>query len=106
MAAGTSTTGRGSLRVYDRKRSPLGPPLNEEKSVSDYLLKFFKSDHLPQELADVSEWVEVLAVKMNEDLPNNPEKTVGLRKLLEAKDCFVRSKIAGDMTRPVLDKPA
>lgn len=29
-----------------------------------------------------------------EDLPDSPELTTGLRKLLEAKDCFVRAAIA------------
>jgi len=30
---------------------------------------------------------------MNKDLPNCAEKSAGLRKLLEAKDCFVRASI-------------
>ena len=28
-----------------------------------------------------------------QDLPESPEVTVGLRKLLEAKDCFVRAAL-------------
>jgi hypothetical protein len=31
---------------------------------------------------------------MNDALPDGPEKSAGLRKLLEAKDCFVRAKIS------------
>ena len=27
-------------------------------------------------------------------MPNGPEKTAGMRKLLEAKDCMVRASIA------------
>ena len=30
---------------------------------------------------------------MDDFLPDGPEKSAGLRKLLEAKDCFVRSAI-------------
>jgi len=30
---------------------------------------------------------------MDELLPESAEKTTGLRKLLEAKDCFVRAKL-------------
>ena len=33
---------------------------------------------------------------MDEALPEVPEKTMGLRKLLEAKDCFVRAKLEGE----------
>jgi hypothetical protein len=30
---------------------------------------------------------------MEETLPDGPEKSAGMRKLLEAKDCFVRAFI-------------
>jgi hypothetical protein len=30
---------------------------------------------------------------MEEMLPDGPEKSAGMRKLLEAKDCFVRANI-------------
>jgi hypothetical protein len=30
---------------------------------------------------------------MENTLPDGPEKTTGLRKLLEAKDCFVRANL-------------
>lgn len=30
---------------------------------------------------------------MDRELPNGPEKSAGLRKLLEAKDCFVRAAL-------------
>lgn len=32
-----------------------------------------------------------LAVKLCQTLPRNPERTVALRKLLEAKDCAIRA---------------
>lgn len=57
------------------------------------ILKHFKYDHLPPVLREVSEPVCLLAQKMDAELPDGPEKTAGLRKLLEAKDCFVRAKL-------------
>jgi hypothetical protein len=33
----------------------------------------------------------MLAEQMVRDLPDGPELSAGLRKLLEAKDCFVRA---------------
>jgi hypothetical protein len=57
------------------------------------LLKFFEYDHLPKELADVSREFHRLAYNMDSDLPDGYMKTEGLKKLLEAKDCFVRAKL-------------
>lgn len=37
-----------------------------------------------------------LATEMIDFLPDGPELTAGLRKLLEAKDCFVRATIGGE----------
>ncbi|MEM8271221.1 hypothetical protein Q4R99_19595 [Morganella morganii] len=34
-----------------------------------------------------------LAEQMDEQLPDGAEKSAGLRKLLEAKDCLVRAKL-------------
>jgi len=67
--------------------------------MSEYLMQFFSWDHLPSELQPVSREVAMLAQKMYGQLPSNPEKTVGLRKLIEAKDCFVRAMIAGEVPR-------
>lgn len=55
--------------------------------------KFFKYDHLPAHLQPVSKACAELHDKMEAELPEGPEKTTGLRKLLEAKDCFVRAKL-------------
>lgn len=56
-------------------------------------MKFFAYEHLPEKLQEVSKPIGDLAKKMNEELPDGAEKSAGLRKLLEAKDCFVRSKL-------------
>ena len=59
--------------------------------MQHYLLQFFKFAHLPENLAAVSKPFSDLAHMIDVQLPENPEKTVALRKLLEAKDCAVRS---------------
>lgn len=56
-------------------------------------MKYFKFGHLPEKLKKVSEPFSVLATRIEIDLPNCPEKTVALRKLLEAKDCAVRAAL-------------
>jgi len=71
--------------------------MSEQASVSaspsERMLRFFEFEHLPTHLQPVSAAVWDLACKMKAMLPDGPEKTAGLRKLLEAKDCFVRSML-------------
>ena len=57
----------------------------------DYLLQFFVYEHLPEHLQAVSKPFCELAQQVVSTLPSNPERTVTLRKLLEAKDCAVRA---------------
>lgn len=60
------------------------------------ILRYFEYDHLPIELQDISEPICVLAGTMmllTSESSDPAEVTVGLRKLLEAKDCFVRAMI-------------
>ena len=57
-----------------------------------YLMQFFAYEHLPADLQIVSKPFGALAARLLE-LPDNPERTVALRKLLEAKDCAVRAMI-------------
>lgn len=57
------------------------------------LLKFFTYEHLPEHLQAISKPIGELATKMADELPENAELTAGLRKLLEAKDCFVRARL-------------
>lgn len=57
------------------------------------ILQFFAYEHLPQKLRMVSEPFGRLARSICDDLPRNPERTVALRKLLEAKDAAVRAAL-------------
>lgn len=61
--------------------------------MTNYLLQFFAYEHLPPNLRDISKPFCELAFKMSLALPENPESTTMLRKLLEAKDCAVRAFI-------------
>ncbi len=56
-----------------------------------YLLQFFEYAHLPEKLQNVSRPFGELAKDIVETLPDNPERTTAIRKLLEAKDCAVRA---------------
>ena len=55
------------------------------------ILRHFDYAHLPLHLREHSEPVYHLAHQMAARLPDSPELVAGLRKLLEAKDCFVRA---------------
>ena len=57
------------------------------------VIKFFAYEHLPLRLQTVSKPLGELARQMEETLPDGPEKSTGMRKLLEAKDCFVRAAL-------------
>ena len=58
------------------------------------IMKFFVTGHLPANLAAVSRPIGELAEHLDSALPDSAEKSAGLRKLLEAKDCFVRAALA------------
>lgn len=59
----------------------------------DPMLKFFAYEHLPEKFQAVSKPFCELARTVVDTLPGGPERTVCLRKLLEAKDCAVRTKL-------------
>jgi hypothetical protein len=59
----------------------------------EYLLQFFAYAHLPSHLQEISQPFSELAESMVATLPANPERSAGLRKLLEAKDCMVRARL-------------
>lgn len=75
--------------------------MNHEETMPEYaarfpILKFFEYKHLPERLQTVSAPFFVLAhqfVGFNYGSDNAAEVAAGLRKLLEAKDCFVRAAL-------------
>lgn len=75
--------------------------------MKDRMLQFFAYEHLPAHLQMISKPFHDLAyaivmgdnvpeagtVTLGALIPSNPERTVALRKLLEAKDAAVRAMI-------------
>ena len=66
------------------------------------IMKYFQYEHLPAHLQEVSRPIGELAELMDETLPDGAEKSTGLRKLLEAKDCFVRAVLTDPDTARAL----
>lgn len=60
------------------------------------VLKHFAYSHLPEKLQAISKNCANLALQMCAMIADDPELVVGLRKLLEAKDCFVRAALSGE----------
>jgi molybdenum cofactor biosynthesis enzyme len=59
--------------------------------------QWFAVGHLPEgNLRETSKLAGTLAASLIATLPDSPELTTGLRKLLESKDCFVRAALAAE----------
>lgn len=61
--------------------------------MNNQIIKYFAYSHLPENLQEISKPIGDLARQMCDSLPDCEEKQVGLRKLLEAKDCLVRASM-------------
>jgi hypothetical protein len=59
----------------------------------DRMLKWFAYGHLPEHLQAVSRPFSELAELIVQEVSPGPERTVALRKLLEAKDAAVRGRL-------------
>lgn len=81
----------GDMRTTIAELKDLIKSQGREKTMASPILKYFEFAHLPERLQPVSQTICELAEHMDEILPDCAEKTAGLRKLLEAKDCFVRT---------------
>lgn len=57
------------------------------------MLKWFAWEHLPVHLQETSKTFAGLAKIIVSNIESGPERTVALRKLLEAKDAAVRAKL-------------
>lgn len=58
------------------------------------MLQYFEYEHLQTaRLREVSKMVHDIAHHIDKNVDDSAEKTAGLRKLLEAKDCFVRASL-------------
>lgn len=59
----------------------------------DRMMKWFAFAHLPEHLRETSGSFHSLAHFISRTIPPGPERTVALRKLLEAKDAAVRATV-------------
>jgi len=64
-----------------------------EEVQTDPILAFFNYEHLSEKLKGVSMEFAELARVIVDVIPRNAERTVALRKLLEAKDAAVRASL-------------
>ncbi len=69
-------------------------PDKQTNPPPEHIMQFFAFAHLPPHLQEVSRPFCELADSIVIALPRNPERTVALRKLLEAKDAAVRALVA------------
>ena len=69
--------------------------LRHHHAAGEHIAQFFAFGHLSELLRPVSIEFARLAVLVLDLVPRNPERTVALRKLLEAKDAAVRARVAG-----------
>ncbi len=76
LNAGTAQAGKNSGNIMASKNG---------------ILQFFEYEHQPTELIEMSKLFSDLADNIETKSPNSAEKSAGLRKLLEAKDCILRS---------------
>lgn len=72
---------------------PKPTEFTEDEVKLDNILRFFHYAHLPQALQDRSKPFCDLARHIIDTTDRNPERTVALRKLLEAKDAAVRAGV-------------
>jgi hypothetical protein len=75
------------------------------EETGEPMLQWFEYEHLPEHLQKRSKSFAALACEIAYDYPRNPERTVALRKLLEAKDAGVRSCLGSERLRLLLVGP-
>lgn len=71
----------------------LDPIVEMRQLTEDPILHYFSFQHLPEHLQRVSRPFADLAAEILRLVPRSPERTVALRKLLEAKDAGVRAAL-------------
>jgi hypothetical protein len=72
---------------------PAPTEFSQAQLAENPILQFFHYRHLPPKLQVTSYEFFALAQKIINTLPRNAERTVALRKLLEAKDAAVRATL-------------
>lgn len=84
---------RDVLIVRKVEIHPAPAEFSDEELAADHILRYFHYKHLPPTLQERSRPFCDLARRIIDTTPRNPERTVALRKLLEAKDAAVRAAV-------------
>lgn len=80
-------------RKADQAIHPAPDDFTAEQLAADPILRFFHYKHLPAKLQETSRGFCAMALGLVNYIPRNAERTVALRKLLEAKDAAVRATL-------------
>lgn len=75
-----------------------------DQIAADPILGYFGYAHLPFPLQEISSAFCSLAAFMVEAIPRSAERSAGLRKLLEAKDCAVRANVGNAREETFFDR--
>lgn len=89
----TISIGDNTMNPATQEIHPAPSEFTEEQLAADPILRYFHYAHLPPTLQVVSVKFFELAYSLISLVPRNAERTVALRKLLEAKDAAVRANI-------------
>ena len=81
------------MDVVGKAIHPAPIEFNADEIAADGILRFFHYAHLPAVLQARSEPFCKLAKHLIDSTPRNAERTVALRKLLEAKDAAIRAAL-------------
>lgn len=87
-----TATAKATHAVAEQHKRETLPDPAPPGSTFEPILRFFAWQHLPSELQKVSQPFAALASLVH-TLPRNAERSVALRKLLEAKDAAVRAAL-------------
>lgn len=80
--------------------------MTDRHPATEAILKHFAFAPLPDHLGQVSRVFHDAAHAIVGALPDGPELTAGLRKLLEAKDCAVRAAVDANFEIRIAELPA
>jgi hypothetical protein len=86
-------TNSDNTRVPTRREELAAQVREQQQKGVEPIMQFFAYDHLPPKLREVSAPFGKLAQWIADTLPQGAEKSVCLRKILEAKDAGVRAMI-------------
>ena len=78
---------------FKKVKNTSGLPYHQANPGVTPIMKYFAYEHLPEELQKISSPICDIARAYDKRIRSSAEKSAGLRKLLEAKDCMVRAAL-------------